>query len=1509
MAEMPVRRVGSITGAKVGQWLPGEHVLGERDVIGAMGKYIAGNTIGGRRTGSHVLRPFAGQFRPERGRYEAGVVMSTQASEQDSRPAEGLATHLRSHPVPTEEARFCVVLNGGVSLAVWMGGAVVELDRLIKASGRAAGGDPAYALLLRLAGAAARTDVIAGTSAGGINGAALALAQVNRRARLASLRDTWLDQGQLETLLRQPFRGAPSSLMRGDDYFLPELNKALRRLANPCDPVGPVEAPIDLTMATTVLNANQLVVTDALGQKLPQELHAARLRWSRWPTPQIDPATGRPRPDPFAAGSIEHTADELALAARASSSFPLAFEPTFLPVDELMSTRTAEDKAIRPSMSGVVESWGDRADGADHSRFTVDGGLLANTPTEYALKAIQAMPSVGPVRRVMMLVYPHAPAPDALPGDRFDEPPTLRDTMTGLLGALTAQGGRTFVEEVEAHNRVAAGRRSTRTDILTTIAEPASEPTAETADQTLESLAAQLFPHYRRLRKWRAARDLSDRRVQHLAGMTSDQPNLVGWSFDRVRSAAQAAQEWLDEPAGSGSQFPGMSTSDRQPDGRAVGADLQRMLPYVPEGEPREATPDAGPGWNWGVTTAKGVADAVAEVVRSLIWVLPQGPDYEVVMVARANVSTKATQIGESRGLTDERWDTDPVLVTLTPNESYWAFRLGCYAVLMAGAPPSGLTDLAAEIADAEADLTYTITKDPTARATRHDQVIGALQRWLTVVTAPAQQGSAGRVVRGLVEDVVQAFGTVVPVLRRLADEHNAREGTMTDDAHLAVWRAVIVPGDDEPSTAVLLTRFLQLEVATTALGDEVTSGAGLPVELVQLSAQTVNPSIRFSRSADDKLGGMSVSRFGGFLKRSWRANDWMWGRMDAATVLSLTVLQPARVRRAALLSGYLVGLGPERTPAALADSTLQEVVDALFAGSPVLADPRVDDLRARAAVELAACFDVAHTRPGDLPPSMPALAGLFAWAVQENVVATDMKALVQAIAADAVDGSNPRSNGEFFRAQNADLLARVDQALEPQDVSRADRAELLTAFDRAGVGREPLADEISSDLLLRSAVTAAAVGVTVLDSPRAGLGALRPVTRTLRGGMLIGFWGMTGLTARGLARGLALLALAFGGVLVALAVLGALPSAIAAPAALFGTSALLLALTYGALRSGTVLHALVLLTPVVPIVAEGIDRVRDDTGTVADRSGHSLVLVGSILLVALGLLVLGTLPAAVGSPYAVLGRLAARQGYPAPDRQDPSLTGHLFEGIVRRLRGIASWLGEAFWKLVLVAAPVVLAWWVLGSGWAQTYPWMQDHFALVVVLAVVVGLFGLALAFVSSFALQSLVEVRSDDKVGWLFPRVTNVSGVQAGWSALYGIGYLAIVLFLVKDPRGWADAPWAQASCATALLLGLVLCLVVPVFFPARALSLARADEFERARTIAPFTATAADLGLADLTPSAGQSYTVDLVHRDRAYRWWVDLPRDGGPPDLRRRGRKVLAGVERSRPTQPGRTTQQG
>lgn len=1176
--------------------------------------------------------------------------------------------------VPAEEIRFGVILNGGVSLAVWMGGAVLELDRLTKATRGSDAFSSLYGRILDIAGCNARADVISGTSAGGINGAALALSQVNKLAQLSSLRDVWVDKGQLETLLRKPFRGQPTSLLQGDEYFLPALNDALSKLASPADCLPSDTAPIDLTITTTVLRGNQTIDVDSMGQQLPQTLHAARFHWSRQ----------RPEGDPFAAASLPQTARGLALAARCTASFPVAFEPVFVPVGQNASTvpnaAASVEEWLRPDMADVVEGWGDEMPIRDRSRFVVDGGLLANTPTAAALQAVEGMEVEGAVRRIMLMVYPHASVPDADPPDEINKPPTLTGTMSGLLGALTAQGGRTFVEEFNQHNRAAAARRGTRQDILCTIvaehahesaasrrtgaatglddlrahyrrlreclagldsAEHAHESAASrrTVASRLEDLAVDLLPHYRRLREWRAARDLAT----HVLALLSADQNTVALSgdlgFERVRQAAENAQrKWEQHHAD-----PGQVSRPR--------------MPYVPDALADSLGPHGTSdraSWGWGIAGALGAAEAGADLVRRMVWVLEAGDDYRAVQAAREKLAVTMASLREARRFTDEIWEAPAsVARTLTPNEAYWTLRLAWYERLMLGVDdPQGLESRIQEVARLEAVRRQGQTGGTAADGQqRYEEVCRELiAKMRTGPDVPAP-GSAGAIVHKTAMDVATTLLPVVKILDRRASAPDGQGGLEESMADLLAWRAVLHSEAPAPLTEEeLLHRLLNLEVATSSLGEEVMTGAMLPVEVIQLSAQTANGFMAATRTADDKLAGMAVNRFGGFLKRSWRVNDWIWGRLDAATVLCSAVLQPLRLRRAAVIRGQL--RGDISAARALAEQQVAKLVGPRELWLALESDPRAQEAHRRALTEMYAIFDPT-TPESKLPASMPNLARLCAWALHLEIVGDELPDLARAVAADAVDGASARSNGAIFVSQYHDLIKDLQERPEP-DLAEWYRRRMraLRAFDRAGIGREELQNEATSDQTMRTATSAAAVATTVLDSDRNGMAVAKPVTRTLRGGMLLPYWVVNALTSRAVvARSLALLGLAVGGVLLALALFGVLPSALAGPGAALGASALLLVFAYSALRTGTLLHGLVLLTPVAALTAFAVAQTKSaaaaaSTAKAATQAGVTLLVVLGLVL---GLMVLGSLPSSSRSVWAALDTVATREGLAIP--------------------------------------------------------------------------------------------------------------------------------------------------------------------------------------------------------------------------------------------------------------------
>src|SRR4051794_30666748 len=158
-------------------------------------------------------------------------------------------------------------MTGGGSLAIWMGGGARELKLLLAQGGPKT--EPARQVrgpdrkLLDLLDVDVSVDVLSGTSAGGINAAILGLANV-RNADIGSLRDLWMTEGSLMSLLREPKpkNGRIRSLLKGDERLLLGLRKGFRQIATGSDaedqpvadaPEGTAR-PTELFITTTLLD-------------------------------------------------------------------------------------------------------------------------------------------------------------------------------------------------------------------------------------------------------------------------------------------------------------------------------------------------------------------------------------------------------------------------------------------------------------------------------------------------------------------------------------------------------------------------------------------------------------------------------------------------------------------------------------------------------------------------------------------------------------------------------------------------------------------------------------------------------------------------------------------------------------------------------------------------------------------------------------------------------------------------------------------------------------------------------------------------------------------------------------------------------------------------------------------------------------------------------------------------------------------------------------------------------
>ena len=90
-----------------------------------------------------------------------------------------------------------------------------------------------------------------------------------------------------------------------------------------------------------------------------------------------------------------------------------------------------------------------------------------------------------------------------------------------------------------------------------------------------------------------------------------------------------------------------------------------------------------------------------------------------------------------------------------------------------------------------------------------------------------------------------------------------------------------------------MLGQLLALEVVQYAVGAHRERDDQF-VELVQISADVAHP-IGGADQAKHKLAGAQLANFGGFYKKSWRASDWMFGRLDGSNRMLRVLLNPAR--------------------------------------------------------------------------------------------------------------------------------------------------------------------------------------------------------------------------------------------------------------------------------------------------------------------------------------------------------------------------------------------------------------------------------------------------------------------------------------------------------------------------------------------------------------------------------------------------------------------------------------
>lgn len=906
----------------------------------------------------------------------------------------------------TQEIRFALSMSGGLALAVWMGGVSAELYELIRSQSastpkRADASTPSgdsrtvYKGLLDLTWSTARADVIAGTSAGGLNGAVLAFAIANGAPSILPFRSLWIQAGGFDRLLRPINVKEPPSLLQGDEYFLPEVVAALSRLVGETA-AGPAH-PIELTMTTTVLDGNLRQFVDSHEVDIVEVDHHGRFEF-RHPAPQkpTDSEKDRARSAQRALqiGDAEQTKDDiihrLGLAARSSASFPAAFEASFIP------SRSDEDgdplvvPPDRRDMTGPIDF------GRQGSRYVADGGILMNRPLAPVVEAIFRMKSESAVRRILLLVVPDPANPKPARPDRFEDPPALADVaLKAILEIPRNQSLGGELGAIEDHNSAVRDRGRLRRSI------------AELPD--IEGAATAVLPIYRQLRASRSV----DLVVSTITGTPAASEAIA--SIEDIRDAL---------------------TINR------IGLLPTSLVPSPPGGRP----------WHWGISTLRRIGTNILALCNDLMAAIgPNSPLAVTVSGIKDAIHFQLARLDEIRRDDDDYWlGRWSELAEQSTDLNVWAGE--SYEFW------PGLGDSATEQLLRQADL---------------------LQRELEMAQDFARLGMTLKVLTG----------------RALQD------GALFSDTHLErvdafVPRPALVNGvldvdDERPLSAAdspvdiesVVRRFLAIDVL------ELMSHPDLKeqhLELIEVSSRSEG-ALRGSVEPEEKVASIQLGHFGGFLKRSWRANDWMWGRLDGAARYVRILLDPNRLRQV------------------YGASDSSEVTDAILElcfGDKGGAEPRRHSqwLRGQAddGFESRVAAMVTETlQPGSRVRRLEEVEKAVLRRLELNVVEDELPHVVTTVESDVLAGASLSTEAFEF----------LHYAKKIEERDEADAQTLVDAFEACHIGREKVADEIGTDYLTKVASQSLGVGVSAAQGVAGKLGPVKTAVKILRGLFLSLYW------------------------------------------------------------------------------------------------------------------------------------------------------------------------------------------------------------------------------------------------------------------------------------------------------------------------------------------------------------------------------------------------------------------
>ncbi|RPI94908.1 MAG: patatin-like protein [Chloroflexi bacterium] len=808
-------------------------------------------------------------------------------------------------PIVEKEVRFAVVMYGGVSLAIYINGVAQELYKLVRATARERNEDGSsgdyviknpesseavYRKLGELLRSRFVVDILSGTSAGGINAVFLAKALANNQP-MSQLEKMWVEQGDIELLIndKKSVADLAGIQMKPPPTSLLNSQRMYYRLLEAFDGMDG-SAPKSKDTASPFVDELDLYVTatDIRGLWLPVPLADAEAHEYRYRTVFRFYHSTMDTKEDWSQDFLKANNPFLAFAARATSSFPFAFEPIKLEDVGLVLkagnfVQNYPYVELRKSWERFHKDYKGERDNIDLHSFG-DGGYLDNKPFSYITETLRRRRADSPVDRRLFYIEP---APERQQNNTSDgaRPDAVENVAAALLSLPRYETIRDDLLQLKARNDLIERTNNILRQIERTRGSVGKLKVwgasgSDWSSQYLDEIISDYGTGYAAYHQLRVADTLDEFAVAVARNIGMEEE---GRTFNLLRQLVEA---WKRRNYASNSGDPRYSENEllfrldltwrvrrlyfltRLIDDILLGlpsfhADEAKLSPADQEQKEyaQELIKKSGAAWKIPDETAGNqYFEALSAIKRQL------NQAYMELRVRGRKLRARNLAVRDVNSIDDAdlrshvqaiqplREVKDRLMETLQDEES-----------------------LARACKDIEA-----LSLSLSSRPGQGEKPTGYLYQTMTVVSRMCREALSGANGSSLP-------GVPQPVLKDVQD-----------------------------SLTFYYDHFEYFDMLTFPITYATPIGESDVVDVYRISPEDATGLVDARKSSRPKLAGTRLGNFGAFFKKEWRQNDIMWGRLDGAERIISTLLPESRARAELLLRVWLTILKENLDPANL---------------------------------------------------------------------------------------------------------------------------------------------------------------------------------------------------------------------------------------------------------------------------------------------------------------------------------------------------------------------------------------------------------------------------------------------------------------------------------------------------------------------------------------------------------------------------------------------------------------